>query len=163
MRNRLLTVLAMITVACSLGWAVAQAESRKPTPKEVSAIRACADKYKDDLSAVEGRCLFKLVADPCTESREGRSNVGTANCFRLEQAIWDELLNANFSALRDDLDDEQKTKLRDMQRAWIAYRDTTCEFYYDKIQGTMAGPMTAACMARETARRAVLLGFFRRL
>jgi len=47
-----------------------------------------------------------------------------------------------------------------MQHAWIAYRDSTCGFYYTKIQGTMAGPMTAACTARETARRAVLLKFF---
>jgi uncharacterized protein YecT (DUF1311 family) len=50
-----------------------------------------------------------------------------------------------------------------MQRAWIAYRDTTCNFYWDKIQGTMAIPMSAACNARETARRAVLLRFFDRM
>ena len=50
-----------------------------------------------------------------------------------------------------------------MQRAWIAYRDTTCGFYYDKIQGTMAGFMEAACVTRETARRAMLLAFFSRL
>jgi len=42
-----------------------------------------------------------------------------------------------------------------MQRDWIAYRNTTCEFYYHKIQGTMATEMTAACLARETARRAL--------
>ena len=30
---------------------------------------------------------------------------------------------------------------RDMQRAWIAYRDTTCNFYDDKIHGSMAIPM----------------------
>jgi uncharacterized protein YecT (DUF1311 family) len=47
-----------------------------------------------------------------------------------------------------------------MQQAWIAYRDTTCNFYMDKIQGSMAIPMGAACAARETARRALLLRFF---
>ena len=50
-----------------------------------------------------------------------------------------------------------------MQRAWIAYRDTTCGFYDDKIQGTMAGFMEAACVTRETTRRAMLLAFFSRL
>jgi uncharacterized protein YecT (DUF1311 family) len=50
-----------------------------------------------------------------------------------------------------------------MQRAWISYRDTTCQFYYDKIQGTMAQMMIAACVTRETARRAMLLSFFSRL
>jgi uncharacterized protein YecT (DUF1311 family) len=49
---------------------------------------------------------------------------------------------------------------RAMQQAWIAYRDTTCNFYMDKIQGSTAIPMGAACAARETARRALLLRFF---
>jgi len=47
-----------------------------------------------------------------------------------------------------------------MQQAWITYRDTTCNFYMDKIQGSMAIPMGAACAARETARRALPLRFF---
>ena len=47
-----------------------------------------------------------------------------------------------------------------MQRAWIAYRDTTCNFYYDKVRGSMAIPMGTACAARETARRALLLKLF---
>jgi uncharacterized protein YecT (DUF1311 family) len=50
-----------------------------------------------------------------------------------------------------------------MQRAWIAYRDTTCGFYHDKIRGTMATTMAAACVARETARRALLLKQFQGL
>ena len=95
-----------------------------------------------------------------TQTQEGASDRGTADCYRLETAIWDDLLNENYKSLAADLDDEQKAKLRDMQRAWIAYRDSTCGFYYTKIQGTMAAPMGAACAARETARRAVLLKFF---
>jgi uncharacterized protein YecT (DUF1311 family) len=47
-----------------------------------------------------------------------------------------------------------------MQRAWIASRDSTCGFYDIRIQGTMAIPLGAACVARETARRALLLKFF---
>jgi uncharacterized protein YecT (DUF1311 family) len=48
----------------------------------------------------------------------------------------------------------------DMQRAWIASRDATCEFYYHKIQGSMSVPMTASCLLSETARRALLLAAF---
>jgi uncharacterized protein YecT (DUF1311 family) len=55
---------------------------------------------------------------------------------------------------------QQTAKLRAMQQAWIAYRDTTCNFYMDKVQGSMAIPMGTACAARETARRALLLRFF---
>jgi uncharacterized protein YecT (DUF1311 family) len=136
------------------------AQERKATAGEVTAVRNCAKKYRDDLDAAERQCLFNLVATPCTERPEGQSNVGIADCYRLEGAIWDDLLNENYKSLAADLDEEQKAKLREMQRTWIAYRDSTCGFYYTKIQGTMAQPMGAACAARETARRALLLKFF---
>ena len=58
------------------------------------------------------------------------------------------------------LDDEQKAKARDMQRAWIESRDKTCAFYWDFYQGTIASPMGAYCVLRETARRAMFLKFF---
>jgi uncharacterized protein YecT (DUF1311 family) len=48
-------------------------------------------------------------------------------------------------------------KLRDMQRAWIESRNRTCDFYYDYHQGTIAAPMGALCVNRETARRALFL------
>jgi uncharacterized protein YecT (DUF1311 family) len=131
--------------------------------KDTAAIRGCATKYADNVDEAERRCIFALVAGPCTEKPAGQTTLGTAECYRAEQEIWDALLNENFRALRDDLDDGQKTKLRDMQRAWIAYRDTTCAFYHDKIQGTMATGMAAACVARETARRALLLKLFQGL
>lgn len=77
--------------------------------------------------------------------------------------IWDALLNDNYKRLLDQLDEQQASKAKAMQRAWVVYRDTTCGFYDDKIQGTMATTMHAACETRETARRAVLLAFFSRL
>jgi hypothetical protein len=67
----------------------AHAEPRKPTAQEIAAIRNCAAKYQDDLEKVEQRCLFELVATPCTNTHEGSSNVGTADCYRTESAIWD--------------------------------------------------------------------------
>jgi uncharacterized protein YecT (DUF1311 family) len=92
-----------------------------------------------------------------------QSTSATTECYERERKIWDALLNENFRALRDDLDDGQKAKLRDMQRAWIAYRDTTCGFYHDKIRGSMSTTMAAACVTRESARRALLLKLFQGL
>ena len=136
----------------------------KPTPRETAAIRACAQKNQDDVTEAERQCLFNLVAEPCQENTEGgQSTVGMAACFRREAFIWDDLLNENYKGLREDLEPQQTAKLREMQRAWIASRDATCAFYDAKIQGTMAIPMAAACLARETARRALLLKFFGRL
>jgi uncharacterized protein YecT (DUF1311 family) len=139
------------------------AQTRKPTAQEVAAIRNCATKFQDDVDEGERQCLFNLVATPCTNTREGSSNVGTADCYRVEWVIWDNLLNENFKNLMGALDNQQTARLRAMQQAWIAYRDTTCNFYMDKIQGSMAIPMGAACAARETARRALLLRFFNQI
>ena len=84
--------------------------------------------------------------------------------------IWDDLLNANYKTLLGELDADQTAKAKAMQRAWISYRDTTCQFYYDKIQGSMALMMIAACVdprdgaARHAARLlqpAVAAGFIR--
>jgi uncharacterized protein YecT (DUF1311 family) len=129
--------IASLTVLLVGGTAqIARAQDNKPTARQIAAIRGCAEKNQDDVT-----------------------NVGMADCFRLETSIWDALLNDNFKHMRASLDDAQAAKAREMQCAWIAYRDSTCRFYDVKIQGTMAIPMGAACVARETARRALLLKF----
>jgi uncharacterized protein YecT (DUF1311 family) len=153
-------LLGLAIILSALPTSSADAQTRKPTAQEVAAIRNCATKYQDDVDEGERQCLFNLVATPCTNTREGSSNLGTADCYRVEWVIWDNLLNENFKNLMGALDNQQTAKLRAMQQAWIAYRDTTCNFYMDKIQGSMAIPMGAACAARETARRALLLRFF---
>ena len=79
-------------------------------------------------------CVFNLVATPCTNMSAGNTNLGTVNCYRVEWVIWDNLLNENFKNLMGALDNQQTAKLRAMQQAWIAYRDTTRNFYMDKVR-----------------------------
>jgi uncharacterized protein YecT (DUF1311 family) len=136
------------------------AQTRKPTAQEIAAIRDCAIRSKDDVDAGERHCLFKLVADPCIGTPGSVPDAVAADCYRIEGEVWDALLNENYKKLLDGLDGEQAAKARAMQRAWIAYRDTTCGFYDDKIRGSMSNMMHAACHTRETARRAMLLDFF---
>jgi uncharacterized protein YecT (DUF1311 family) len=140
-----------------------QAQARKPTAAEVAAIHHCAARNRDNLDQGEQDCLFKLVAAPCMGDPGSKGDGQMAACYEIEGAIWDDLLNTNYKALLGELDKQQTAKARAMQRAWLAYRDTTCQFYYDKIQGSMAGMMIAACITREAARRAMLLEFFTRL
>ncbi len=160
MKARFFLAFAIVLAGVQSGAAYAQ--TRKPTANEVAAIRNCASKHQDDgdVETAVRECVFNLVAEPCTQMPENTSTQATANCYRVEWAIWDNLLNENFKNLLGSLDGQQTAKLRAMQQAWIAYRDTTCNFYMDKIQGTMAIPMGAACAVRETARRAMLLQAF---
>jgi uncharacterized protein YecT (DUF1311 family) len=154
MRIRISLALAIVVSGMPL---TGYAQTRRPTAQEVAAIRNCATQYQDDVDEGERQCLFNLVATPCTKTREGSSNLGTVDCYRVEWVIW---VNENFKNLMGALDNQRIAKLRAMQQAWITYRDTTCNFYMEKIQGSMAIPMGAACAARETARRALLLRFF---
>jgi uncharacterized protein YecT (DUF1311 family) len=155
--------MALLIVLAAAASAPAHAQSRKPTARETAAIRDCAVKDKDNLDDGEQQCLFKLVAEPCIGPLGSASDGKMADCYTIEGAIWDGLLNDNYKKLLATLDDEQTAKARAMQRAWIAYRDSTCQFYDDKIQGSMSIMMHAACNTRETARRAMLLDFFSRL
>ena len=151
-------VLAAILVAGLISAVPALAQTRVPTAQEVAAIRQCVEKY-DQETEIENNCLYKLVAEPCIEKEP--SNLGMADCHRIEGTIWDRILNETYKALAAEVDDkEQAQKLREMQRAWIASCDRTCEFFQHKIRGSMAIPMHAACMSRETARRALLLKAF---
>ncbi len=137
---------------------------RNPTAKETVAIRDCAARNADDLDAGERQCPFDLVADPRANSKS--SDAGKAvvvECYLVENSILDALLNENYKGLLERLDDGQTAKARAMQRAWTGYRATTCQFYDDKIQGSMSVTMHAACVTRELARRAMLLKLFSRL
>ena len=62
--------------------------ARKPTEQEIAAIRTCAVKYQDDVEEGERQCVFNLFAMPCTNTPEGMSNLGSAECFGVEWAIW---------------------------------------------------------------------------
>jgi len=129
------------------------AQTRKATAKEIASIRDCAAKNQDNLDEGERQCLFNLVADPCVKQAGNGSNATVVDCYRVEDSIWDGLLNDNYKSLIETLDEGQIAKARAMQRAWQAYRDTTCQFYDDKIQGSMAVAMHAACATRESAIR----------
>ena len=156
-------LICVLQLAFSFAAELGYAQTRKPTANEVAAIRDCATRNKDHLDEGERRCLFNLVADPCTKRSGDANKPVEVDCYRIETSIWDGLLNDNYKSLLDTLDSDQATKAQAMQRAWMAYCDTTCQFYDDKIQGSMSITMHAACVTRESARRAMLLRFFSRL
>lgn len=155
-------LICLLQLAFGLAADPGYAQARKPTTNEIAAIRDCSAKNADNLDQAERRCLFDLVAQPCID-KTAHSTIAEVYCYETEASIWDGLLNDNYKNLLETLDKDQTAKAQAMQRAWIAYRDTTCGFYDDKIQGTMSLTMHAACTTHETARRAMLLKFFSRL
>ena len=153
----------MIRTAALLGVlgllsAPAFARADKPNARDSAKIQDCV-KTKTGRNWNWEKCIG-LISEPCAKDEGSMTSSEVIACYRREQAVWDDILNESFRRLLGKLDEDQVRKLREMQRAWIASRDKTCEFLYDYFQGTMANPMIAACTSRETGRRALyLLGF----
>lgn len=150
---------AVALTAAMLVWPLAA-----PAAPDAKATRTIEDCVKTAAPAGKPasdaeRCIG-IVANPCLDDDNTKSTADMNACVDREHAVWDDILNETFRRLREKLDEAQRVKLREMQRAWLADRDKTCAFYWDFYQGTMASPMAAACVNRETARRALfLLGF----
>jgi uncharacterized protein YecT (DUF1311 family) len=148
--------LCACVIAALMMTAAASAESAKPAPKDAAAVRACLNSERG--GELDGERCIGVIADPCLETAASTADMN--DCATREYRVWDALLNDAFGQVRKLLDAKQQIKLRDMQRAWIASRDKTCQFYWDFHQGSIASPMAAYCMARETARRVMFLRRF---
>lgn len=122
--------------------------------------------------AAERRACIGRSAQACIDGdQSGGTTVGMSFCLEREHTFWDARLNDAYGKLRA----REKTRdaeiaqvggsapslaeaLRDMQRAWIPYRDATCD--YERAQwggGTGGGPATWACLMRLTGEQALAL------
>lgn len=149
-------IRGLLVVLAALAFSPALAKD-KPDARAAAAIEDCV---KSKSATGMGETCIGIVSGPCLDKAADPSTAGMVACVARERAVWDDILNETYNRLRAKLDDKQQQKLRDMQRAWIAARDATCGFYWDFYQGTMASPMSAGCVNKETAERALfLLGF----
>jgi uncharacterized protein YecT (DUF1311 family) len=147
-------LVGAIMIALPLGFAVA--ETATPNARDVTTVQDCLKSQRG--RDLKGERCIGVVVDLCL--KRARSTAGQNACADRELRVWDDILNETYRRLGQHLDDDQKAKARDMQRAWIESRDKTSVFYWDYFQGTMASPMSAYCNVRETARRAMFLIFF---
>ncbi len=131
------------------------------------------DTYTDD-------CLFEhvmgdfdhcigLSAEHCLEHNDlGYSTAGQVMCYGAEAEWWDARLNVAYKALMAQssrIDSEngesapsQVAALRNMQRAWILFRDSKCDFERSQWGGgTGGGPAQVVCLMWATAEQTLFL------
>ena len=111
-------------------------------------------------------------ANHCMETTEGGwSTYGMSQCLDRELQYWDVRLNAAYKTVRatrkatdkemSDLGSaapSQGDALKNMQRAWIVYRDATCDYERSLWGGgTGGGPATVSCLMYMTAEQALYL------
>ncbi|SDX19583.1 lysozyme inhibitor LprI family protein [Roseicitreum antarcticum] len=120
--------------------------------------------------AGDGAECIGLAAKACMESTEGGySTYGMNACTDAEVQWWDARLNVSYSDLMakerardaEAFDPDRPSgadALRDMQRAWIAFRDRSCEYAaLDWFGGTGASTIYVGCLLDLTARQTLML------
>ena len=80
------------------------------------------------------------------------STAGMIQCIDAEFAIQDKLLNQNYKKVMSVLNDENKKKLKDIQRKWVAYKEAKCPFV--PPMGTLYAVTAADCYLQMTKERA---------
>lgn len=109
-------------------------------------------------------CYDLLTAACIAGEADGQTTQGMAQCIQAEHRYWDEALNREYQAVRADLvrsdaaDQPEYAhradRLRDAQRAWIAFRDAQCALDYSLWgNGSMRLLSGASCQARRTFDR----------
>ena len=132
----------------------------------------------DRCLAINGETPMRCVgrqADACILRNDGGPNMVLSACMEAEAAVWDEILNRTFARVleharaQEGFDigyqpDQLTNALRSMQRAWIEYRDATCDHELSRAFpfGSAAGPAANGCLMRETARQVFQLQFIER-
>lgn len=131
--------------------------------------QACMDEavgYAQQLA-----CIGASSNQCMTDTVGGHTTVGMGGCLDRELGYWDKRLNVAYGAVRAarkaaDADlaaqgasaPSQADALRQMQRAWIGFRDAKCDYERSLWSGgTGGGPATLSCLMQETARQAIYL------
>lgn len=119
----------------------------------------------------EFEACIGVSANACMEDTPGGfSTYGMGGCLSRELDYWDGRLNQVYKEQRArakqiDIDmgagdgvPSQAIALRDMQRAWITFRDATCD--YERSHwggGTGGGPAALSCHLTMTAKQVFYL------
>lgn len=94
-------------------------------------------------------------ADNYSQCMKGASTTAAmSECSGAELKRQDDRLNQNYKAAMGSLGEEQKGKLRDAQRKWVAYRDANCGMYYSMTGGTIDRLNGIGCEVDMTKQRA---------
>ena len=95
------------------------------------------------LSAEYAQCMEK----------SGGVTVEMKDCLTAEDERIEALLNATYKKTMQAMDEKQKTLLRDSQRAWLKYREGSCDTMMSVLGGTSASLITTGWRLEMTARR----------
>jgi uncharacterized protein YecT (DUF1311 family) len=126
-----------------------------PKPEVKAAVEKClAEKAKANKQPEE--CVG-AVADACLEKGKDLSVYDIIGCHGDEADVWDERLNHDYQALMKTMKGPDKERVRDLERAWIDFRDKKCAYRQMEDEGMVGMIQNIHCYNVETARQALFL------
>lgn len=151
------TLIAGLVLGLSSGAALAEMQF------DISPTLDCLAQQGDEGDRMS--CVG-VAAGVCMDGNE--TTVGMGFCLEQEWMYWDDQLNAVYkeakagaAAMDKDMApplNVQEQSLKEMQRAWIAFRDARCNWEAALwMGGTGSGPAQLACLMQETGRQALTL------
>lgn len=165
-------------LCCLLAFGLSGASAQDAAPADPGAPRfdravmdSCLEHARAQQDGGDPAACIGLASDKCMEEPGGFSTAGMANCLGQERFYWDARLNADYAKVManaeaadaelkalDSAIPGQAPVLRQMQRDWIAYRDSSCLWEEAQWQGGTGGIVAAsACAMRLTAQQALRL------
>ncbi len=84
---------------------------------------------------VQGQDLEPIdsLYEACLDTAMGSYN--RYLCTEMANDLWDDELNKNYKLCMRELNEEEKTQLRDAQRLWIKYRDSEVSLFSMVVSG----------------------------
>ncbi|MDG4875116.1 DUF1311 domain-containing protein [Mesorhizobium sp. WSM4935] len=123
-------------------------------------VVASAWSFATKLAGHEPASCINYVTELCSfESDDGRSQLGLIDCANREVSVWENRLNTTYAALVAKAAPKARDGYRNMQRAWIAYRDARCkaEASAETINSDRQSKIIVSCELDATARQALIL------
>ena len=88
---------------------------------------------------------------PSLETNADESDARIGECLNEELKIQDKILNETYKDTLGVLNDENKKKLKDIQRKWVSYKEAKCSFI--PFEGELYRVESADCYLRMTKVR----------
>ena len=86
-------------------------------------------------------------------SEGGSTTYGMILCIASELKLQDAHLNSAYRKAQAGLNARQKAKLEAAQKAWMAFRDVSCQSLLDPDWGSLAGVRANLCVLDRTMAR----------
>jgi len=103
-------------------------------------------------------CAFAQGTKTPTPCADAQTQADMNICWGKEYKAADTTLNQVYGQLMRKLDEADKAQLKQVESAWLKYRDANCEFVADQYKGGTIRPMIEAmCLADTTRNRATEL------